>query len=229
MFTGLVQDMGVVDEIAGSGPRSAPKSRQKTRQKTLTARIRIRTRLASTLTVGDSLAVNGVCLTVTSKTSTAVTITAVAETLSRSTLGELTAGARVNLEPALRVGNSIGGHLVQGHVDGMGRVTRIARRGESVEMTFEVAAGLSRYLVEKGSVAIDGISLTIAAVDATSFRVALVPHTLRATTIGTKVVGDAANIEIDMMAKYVERLVAPQPAHTGAGITLEFLKEHGYA
>jgi riboflavin synthase len=160
---------------------------------------------AARVSAGDSVAVNGVCLTVTGSDSGVLAFDAVPETLRRSTLGRLEQGGSVNIEPALQAGDSVGGHFVQGHVDGVGRVRRVTDEGLEVEAGPEIL----RYCVEKGSIAVEGASLTIAALDDEAFTVALVPHTRRATTLGSVAEGDKLNIEVDMLAKYVEKLAAP--------------------
>jgi riboflavin synthase len=156
--------------------------------------------------VGDSIAIDGVCLTATDIVDGRFAFDAVPETLSRSTLGHLQAGAEVNLEPAVRAGEPLGGHYVQGHVDGMGRVRGVRREGEGLRVTIDAPPDFLRYCVEKGSVAVQGVSLTIAELHEDAFAVALVPHTLEATTLGTLAIGDAVNLEADVLAKYVERL-----------------------
>ena len=218
MFTGLVQDIGTIRSLRREGQ---------------SVHLELETRLASELVVGDSLAVSGVCLTVTSRGEGRVVATAIPETLARTTLGELSAGARVNLEPALRASDRLGGHIVQGHVDGVGRVTSREARGLSTEVTIETPRELLRYVVEKGSIAVDGISLTVTAVGEASFGVALIPHTLGATTLAERAVGDRVNIEVDILAKYVERVLRGAPARGaeaagGEGITEEFLRRHGF-
>ena len=152
---------------------------------------------------GDSIALSGVCLTVTEVADGALAFDAVAETLSRSTLARLEVGGGVNLEPALRAGEPLGGHLVQGHVDGVGRVR--VTDGERLEV--EAPPEVLRYCVEKGSVAIDGVSMTIATLNDDSFSVALIPHTREATTLGGLSAGDEVNLEVDVLAKYVEKLL----------------------
>jgi riboflavin synthase len=213
MFTGLIQDVGTIRSVERAGQ---------------SVELRIATRLADALAVGDSLAVCGVCLTVTATGQGSVVATAVPETLSRTTLGGLAVGARVNLEPALRAGDRLGGHIVQGHVDGVGVVVERIRRGLSTEVTVEPPQELLRYVVEKGSVAVDGVSLTIAALAARSFTVALIPHTLSATTLD-RGVGERVNLEVDILAKYVERMLGPlrRPIDRGA-MTEEWLREHGF-
>jgi riboflavin synthase len=188
VFTGIVRELGRVEAIEETD-----------------SGIRLRIGGAETAAhadVGDSVAVSGVCLTVTEATNGVLGFDAVPETLRRSTLGRLAAGARVNLEPALRAGESFGGHFVQGHVDGTGRVRSVT--GEGLEIT--APSGLLRYAVEKGSIAVDGVSLTIASLDDDAFTVALVPHTKEVTTLGRVAEGDEVNLEADMLAKYVEKL-----------------------
>ena len=158
--------------------------------------------------VGDSVAVGGVCLTATEVKNGSIAFHAVPETLDRSSLGRLGEGARVNVEPALRAGDPLGGHYVQGHVDAVGRVRSVAPEGEGLRMWIEAPEAALRYCVEKGSVALDGVSLTVAQVAEDALAVALVPHTLEATTLGSLGPGDEVNIEADVLAKYVERLVA---------------------
>ena len=131
------------------------------------------------------------------------------ETMERTTLGALAAGAPVNLERPVTLATRLGGHVVQGHVDGMGRLVDVHRNGDGADLVVEPPAGLERYLVEKGSIAVDGVSLTVASLDGGSFSIALIPHTLGATTLGTARPGDPVNLEVDVIAKYVERMVAP--------------------
>jgi riboflavin synthase len=157
---------------------------------------------ASITSIGDSVAVNGVCLTVTEASNGSLAFDAVPETLRRSTLARLEEGAGVNIEPALRAGDPIGGHFVQGHVDGVGRVRRVTDDGLEIEASPE----LMRYCVEKGSIAADGVSLTIAALGEGTFSVALVPHTREVTTLGRLSDGDELNLEVDMLAKHIEKL-----------------------
>lgn len=202
MFTGLVVERG---RVAGA---ASPSSRGGRRLVIAHGHT-----LAGRLEVGASLAVSGVCLTVTERSSegaggawSAVELSP--ETLSRTTLGDLAAGAEVNLEPALRFGDPLGGHWVQGHVDGVGEVVGRTDAGEHRVLTIAVPAGLGRYLVEKGSVAVDGVSLTVASCDGDRFTVALIPHTLEVTTLGGLAAGDRVNLEVDVLAKYVARQVA---------------------
>jgi len=193
MFTGIVEGMGVVAEAADAGGR---------RRLAIEARA-----LAAGLKVGDSVAVNGVCLTAVAVTGEQFVVEAVDETLARSNLGGLRAGSAVNLERPMRADGRFDGHLVEGHVDGVGTVRSITPEGASIRVWVDVPAGLRRYLAEKGSVAVDGVSLTVSAVDATGCEVVLIPHTLEVTLFGTRRPGDRVNLEVDVVAKYVERLL----------------------
>jgi riboflavin synthase len=195
MFTGIVRERGRVAEVDGAdGAR----------------RLRIDApATASALSVGDSVSVDGCCLTATEVADGHFAVTAVPETVSRTTLGTLAPGYEVNLETATRAGEPLGGHYVQGHVDGVGRVESVEPEEEGVRMRISAPAALLRYCVEKGSVAVGGVSLTIAALGDGAFEVALVPHTLEQTTLGRVQPGDALNIEVDILAKYVEKLVHP--------------------
>jgi riboflavin synthase len=191
VFTGIVEAMGQVSARQGR-------------------RLEVRCDLGG-LAPGDSIAVNGVCLTVTALGEGAFTAELSEETLARTSLGGLGAGARVNLERPLAAGGRLGGHIVQGHADGTAVVARVEPRAGSVELWFEPPAALARYLVEKGSVALDGISLTVARLgsgtDAGRFSVAAIPHTLAVTTLGDRRPGDIVNVEVDILAKYVESLL----------------------
>ena len=158
--------------------------------------------------LGDSVAINGCCLTVVAADGVLWSFQAGHETLAKTNLGRLQIGDAVNLERAMPAGGRFGGHIVQGHVDGVGRVTAIDSRTEFADYTFEVPASLAAQMVEKGSVAVDGISLTLVRVTATSFQVMLIPHTLAVTTLGRRKVGDEVNIETDVLAKYVAKMLA---------------------
>ena len=157
---------------------------------------------------GDSVAVDGCCLTVTSTADGSLAFDAVPETIARTNLGRLAAGAEVNLEPALRAGEPLGGHFVQGHVDGTGRVERLEPEGDGARLALALRPELLRYCVEKGSVAVDGVSLTIAALREDGIEIALVPFTLEHTTLAAAAPGDELNVEVDLLAKYAERLGA---------------------
>jgi len=190
MFTGLVADLGRVVSLERDAAG---------------ARLRIATGLAGELGTGDSVAVNGVCLTAVELEPGSFAADVISETLTRSSLGGLEAGAPVNLELPLRASDRLGGHIVLGHVDGQGDVVSVTPTGVVV---LEVDPGLLRYVVEKGSVALDGVSLTVVAVDDHSLSVALIPETLKRTTFGSAVVGSRVNVEVDVLAKHVEKLVA---------------------
>jgi riboflavin synthase alpha subunit len=193
VFTGIVRERGRVVSFESDGTG---------------ARLRLEAPgAAAQAAIGDSVAIAGVCLTVVAVDGDELSFDAVAETLGRSSLGHLRAGADVNVEPALRVGEPLGGHYVQGHVDGVGRVRAVTPEGDGVRMSFDAPGAVGRYCVEKGSIAVEGVSLTIAEVDDEGFAVALVPHTLAETTLGALRPGDEVNLEADVLAKYVEKLV----------------------
>jgi len=197
VFTGIVEGTGSVAGLAVAGDGSG-------------ARLEVEAPwLAGDLRPGESVAVNGCCLTVAEATAAGFAADLVAETLRRTALGGLAAGARVNLERPLALGGRLGGHLVQGHVDGVARVIDRTPVGDGEEVRIELPAELQRYLVEKGSIAVDGVSLTVAGVGTGWFAVALVPHTLKVTALGDRRPGDLVQLEVDVVAKYVERLVAP--------------------
>jgi riboflavin synthase len=197
MFTGIVEGTGRVVTLAvapgGAGARLEVEAPWP----------------AGTLAAGDSVAVDGCCLTVAAATPTGFAADLVAETLRRTALGRLAAGDRVNLERPLALGGRLGGHLVHGHVDGVARVLERQAAGEGRELRVELPEALARYVAEKGSIAVDGVSLTVAGVGQGWFAVALVPHTLATTTLGERGPGDPVHLEVDLVAKYVERLVQP--------------------
>ena len=191
MFTGLVEDLGAVVGV----DRTADG-----------ARITVRTPLAAQLGEGDSIAVNGVCLTAVDIDGDRFGADVMQESLRRSALGAVEAGAGVNLELALRADARLGGHMVQGHVDGVGTVTGVRDEGFARVITVEAPGALLRYVVEKGSIAVDGVSLTVARVDDRGFDVSLIPETLERTTLGAAAPGRPVNLEVDILAKYVEKL-----------------------
>lgn len=202
MFSGIVEDLGKVESL---------KPTEKG------ALITVGTRLpAAKIKIGDSIAVNGACLTVVAKDRGTLSMDISAETLRRTTLGDLKPGDPINLERSLRLDSLLNGHLVSGHVDGLGKIVSIEPEGDSKLFTFKVKPEQARYLVEKGSVAVDGISLTVFDVRKRRFSCALIPHTLKVTTLGTKEAGAAVNIESDMMAKYIEKFVTQQNGGRGA-------------
>lgn len=177
--------------------------------------------------VGASIAVNGVCLTATAADDTRFSVDVSAETLAVTTFGSYRVGTDVNLEPALALGDSLDGHLVSGHVDGIGRVVTVGRAARSVALSIELPPELARYVARKGSVAVDGVSLTVNAVAGRRFDVNIVPHTLDSTIIAGYRPGTAVNIEIDLVARYIERLIATGAADTPA-VDRNFLESHGY-
>jgi riboflavin synthase len=192
MFTGIVREIGAVEEVDRSSAG---------------ARLRIAAGLASELNPGDSVSVAGACLTVASRGDRTFEADVMNQTLSLTTLGDVEPGGRVNLEPALRVGESLGGHLVQGHVDATAEVTSARDDGIARRLEVQVPAPLRRYLVEHGSVTVDGVSLTVAALTQEGFEVSLIPETLERTTLGAAAEGGRVNLEVDQIARYVERLV----------------------
>jgi riboflavin synthase len=192
MFTGIIRERGRVAAVEHGVE---------------TVRLRLEApQTAGQTAIGDSVAVNGVCLTAVAVENGTLAFDTVPETLRRSSLGRLAEGAEVNVEPALRVGDALGGHYVQGHVDGLGTVRSTTPAGDVI-VWFDTSHELLRYLVEKGSITVDGVSLTVAELDERGFSVALVPHTLAETTLSSLAPGDAVNLEVDVLAKYVERLL----------------------
>lgn len=215
MFTGIIEEVGAVKTI-GRGIHSS----------VLTIEAEI---IFEDIHIGDSIAVNGVCLTVTSFTRDSFQADVMHETLKRSNLGLLKAGSPVNLERALAVDGRFGGHIVSGHIDGTGTITRIKRDDIATWYTISAAEKLMRYIVEKGSVAIDGISLTVAAAAEGDFSVSIIPHTSGATILSQKRVSDVVNLENDIVGKYIERLTPPLKGDTaGSRITKEFLERSGF-
>lgn len=180
--------------------------------------------------LGDSIALNGACITVVDFDDRKFEADLSVETLRRTNLGELVVGDRCNLERAMALGERLGGHLVSGHVDGVGRIKSRKNEGDSIWLTFEAPVEVMRYVVYKGSIAVDGISLTVAACDGETFSVSIIPHTSEQTTLTEKEDGAAVNLEADLIGKYVEKLLAPHvDSRSRDGITMEKLKEQGYA
>ncbi|MFD6566029.1 riboflavin synthase [Micromonospora profundi] len=204
MFTGIVEELG---EIVGVTPTADDSALVAVRGPLVTSDARH----------GDSIAVNGVCLTVVEAADGVFTADVMGETLRRSALGALRAGDPVNLERAAALGSRLGGHLVQGHVDGVGELISREPAEQWETVRFRLPAALARYVVEKGSITIDGVSLTVAEVGADEFAVGLIPTTLKLTTLGAKGVGDPVNLEVDVVAKYVERLLGARLTDTDAG------------
>lgn len=217
MFTGLVEDLGKISEVSplprGSGQRI-----------TVTASL-----LAEPLPLGASLAVDGVCLTVVSSDRGWAALEVGPETRARTTLATLSIGRVVHLERALRVSDRLGGHIVTGHVDGIGQLEASQRRGDSWDLYVVTPPSLLRYIVEKGAICIDGVSLTVNQVDGRGFSVSLVPHTQAHTHLAGTVKGSAVNLEVDIVAKHVEKLIAAYVPASSTGISFDKLKEFGFA
>ena len=195
MFTGLVESMGKCASLQAEGEGQ---------QLVIDATI-----FGNDISLGESIAINGVCLTVVEKALGSATFQLAPETLRKSNLGNLTIGSLVNLERALRMGDRLGGHWVQGHVDGVGSLLKREKDGDWEKFIFQMPTTLSRYLVAKGSITINGVSLTVVEVSTDTFSVALIPHTLAITNLGVLREGDTVNLEVDILAKYVERLIHP--------------------
>ncbi len=193
MFTGIVETAGTVASIAPTEGRTV-----------LSIECGA---LGAHARIGESISVNGACLTVTGLDDGRLAVDVVPETLSRTSLGALKVGSRVNLERAMVAGGRLDGHIVQGHVDGVGTVTSLVAEGDGFRLTIDLPESLRRYVVEKGSLCVDGVSLTVASVDDDSCAIALIPHTLEVTTLGLLSSGDPVNLEVDVIAKYVERLL----------------------
>ena len=215
MFTGLIEEVGALRAVR-RGAHSSVLS------------IGARTILED-LKVGDSVAVNGVCLTATTVDAGGFTADVMHETLRRSSLSALAPGSPVNLERAMAADGRFGGHIVSGHIDGTGAITAKRRDDNAVWYTVAASPSLLRYIVEKGSIAIDGISLTVAEITERDFSVSVIPHTAAVTILGGKGTGDVVNLETDIIGKYVEKLLRPreEPAPAG-GLTLEFLAQNGF-
>lgn len=213
MFTGIVEEIGVIRQIRRGAYSSVLTIGADT--------------VLSDLKIGDSVAVNGVCLTATSLGSDSFTADVMHETLRRSSLGSLAPGSRVNLERAMAANGRFGGHIVSGHIDGMGQILALRDEGNAVWVTIAAPPELLRGIVEKGSIAIDGISLTVAAVTDRDFSVSIIPHTGGQTTLLHRRPGEQVNLETDIIGKYVSRLLAPERAPQG-GITREFLTQYGF-
>ena len=215
MFTGLIEEVGTLRAVR-RGAHSAVLS------------IGAETVLSG-LKTGDSVAVNGVCLTVTAQDSGGFTADVMHETLDRSALAGLGPGSRVNLERAMAANGRFGGHIVAGHVDGVGTIAAIEKDDNAIWFTITAPAQVLRYVVEKGSIAIDGISLTVARVETDRFAVSVIPHTAAVTLLGQRRTGDRVNLESDLVGKYVERLLRPAPEEKGQSrLTMEFLTQHGF-
>jgi riboflavin synthase len=222
MFTGLIEGVGTLLRMERRGPDAQ-----------MTIRADLGTPRDAGLVLGESISVDGACLTVASFSGDTFTADVSAETLARTTLGRKQPGSRVSLERALRFGDRLGGHLVTGHVDGVGTLRSRTSEGRSQRLFFAVPPGLSRFIIEKGSIAVNGISLTVNGSSEDGFDVNIVPHTASQTTIGDLQPGDAVNIETDLIGKYVAKLTAAWGTTTGkeepsSRIDVDFLKKHGF-
>ena len=216
MFTGIVEEIGKIKTVKKNAKSSA-----------LTMEGKL---IFNDLKMGDSVAVNGVCLTVSSFTGNTFTADVMHETLNRSGLGDLKQGSPVNLERAMAANGRFGGHIVSGHIDGVGKIAKIKQDDNAIWYTVDTGPEIMRYIVEKGSVAIDGISLTVARLTENSFSVSIIPHTAKETILGLKKVGDTVNIENDIVGKYIEKLMQPKTESKSEeeGITMDFLRQAGF-
>ncbi len=212
MFTGIIEEIGVVKTVQRSGNNSFIRIEAK--------------KILSDIHLGDSIAVNGVCLTVTKADGSIFQADVMNETLNRSSLGKLVAGSTVNLERAMPINGRFGGHIVSGHIDGTGKIINIRNDGIAVWYTIEADNNIMRYTVEKGSIAIDGISLTVAKTSKNNFSVSIIPHTAGQTVLSSKKIGDIVNIESDIIGKYVEKLM--NPISRDSIIDMKFLSEGGF-
>lgn len=215
MFTGLVEEIGVVHSVV-KGTKSA------------SVVIKAK-KVLENIKLGDSIATNGVCLTVTGFNSDSFQTDIMAETMRKSNLDNLSHGSRVNLEGALRVGDRLGGHIVSGHIDGTGIIKDFKREDNAIWVSIATPPNILKYIIYKGSIAIDGISLTVAYVDDEIFKVSIIPHTKRETTLVEKSVGDEVNLEVDMVGKYIERFLSfKEEATPKSAIDMDFLNKHGF-
>ena len=213
MFTGIIEEVGHVNRIGGG------------------SLVIDCHKVLEDVQLGDSIAVNGVCLTVTHFDKSSFTADVMPETVRRTSLAEIKKGSPVNLERALTLASRLGGHIVSGHIDGTGKIVKFADEGNAILMTISAGPELLRYIVEKGSVALDGISLTVAQVTDSDFTVSLIPHTREVTNLGSKKTGSPINIETDVLGKYVEKMLkgsSSAPAKAQSNMTLDFLRENGF-
>ena len=212
MFTGIIESVG---HITALEPRAGD----------VILRIEADDGYLQGVQSGDSVAVSGICLTARNPSAVGFDADVSVETLEVTTLQQLAVGDAVNLEPALRVGDALGGHLVSGHVDGIGKMISRADDARSIRMKFEVPGELARYIAKKGSICVDGVSLTINEVSGNTFGLNIIPHTAEVTTMGAYEAGTAVNIEVDLLARYIERMLGSD----AGGLSIDFLREHGYA
>ncbi|MGV3488494.1 MAG: riboflavin synthase [Tuberibacillus sp.] len=214
MFTGIIEEIGTVESILASSS---------------TFKIKIKARkILNSTAIGDSISVNGVCLTVTSITHNAFTVDVMPETVKATTLKRLANSSKVNLERAMSANGRFGGHFVTGHVDGIGKIMKRTAVSNAVYYVIVTAPSLLKYMIVKGSVAVDGTSLTIFGLTDSTFTISLIPHTLSETVLGHKGVGDIVNLESDMLAKYIEKYSASNKAQPLSSLSPSFLEKHGY-
>lgn len=214
MFTGLIEEIGIVKSITkGTG----------------SARMTIQaSEVISETKIGDSICTNGVCLTVTQLSSNTFSVDIMPETMRKSNLGKLLMGSKVNLERALKVSQRMGGHIVSGHIDGTGVISNFLEEENATWITIKTPRPLLKYIIDKGSIAIDGTSLTVADVDDESFKVSIIPHTKEKTILVSKKVGDDVNLECDIIGKYVEKLLTFKEDPKEDKLTIDFLKKNGF-
>lgn len=217
MFTGLIEEVGEITSVTRKGN---------------SAQITVKAgKILKDTKLGDSISTNGVCLTVTEKTSNTFTVDVMPETMNRSNLKNFKYGSKVNLERALRVGDRLDGHMVSGHVDGLGKIANYLKEDNAVWITVEADKSLLKYIIEKGSIAIDGTSLTVAYVDDRSFKVSIIPHTGEATTLLDKKIGDEVNLECDMVGKYIEKFMKfeeNKSEESNSNLNEDFLRQNGF-
>ncbi|GEK89367.1 riboflavin synthase alpha chain [Alkalibacterium putridalgicola] len=216
MFTGIVEEIGELKRV---------KKGAKSSELTIKA-----DKVLEDTKIGDSIMTSGICLTVTSMTDTEFTVDVMSETLDRTSLGDMSSGSKINLERALNLQTRLGGHMVSGHIDGTGIITDFKKDDNAVWITVKAGPELLRYIIEKGSIAIDGISLTVAAVSDNDFKVSIIPHTAEETTLLKHAVGDKVNLEVDLIGKYVEKLLglSSQKEVQKSALTEAFLKNNGF-
>lgn len=215
MFTGLIEEIGIVQSIL-KGRKSA----------TIVIKAQ---KVLDGVQSGDSIATNGVCLTVTDFTGSAFSVDVMPETIRKTNLKNLVSGSKVNLERALRLGDRLGGHLVSGHVDGIGVIKDFKKEDNAIWVSIATSSDVLKYIIHKGSITIDGISLTVAYVDDAIFKVSIIPHTKDLTTLLSKNIGDEVNLECDMIGKYIERFLSfKEPKATKSNMDMNFLSKHGF-
>ena len=214
MFTGLIEEIGYIDKVISQNSGGQLVIQAKTVQEGAK--------------LGDSIAVNGVCLTVTNLTKTSFTADVMPETLKRSNLGQLQKGSPVHLERAMAANGRFGGHMVSGHIDGTGTIESKKQEGNAIRLFIHANAALLQQIIEKGSIAIDGVSLTVISVDKEQFSVGIIPHTGTQTTLLNKQIGDPLNFETDIIAKYIQRFLEKEETKQQKSLSLEFLRENGF-